>query len=73
MIALDEPVRIAEQGMAVEKEYMESMRQRLEKGYILPGQMESLYRAKEIFARLHYKAKYKNSQDIFIIYFNIDI
>ena len=52
MIALDEPVRIAEQGMAVEKEYMESMRQRLEKGYILPGQMESLYRAKEIFARV---------------------
>lgn len=56
IIALDEPARIAEQGAAVEKEFIESMQQRLEKGYILPGQMGALYRAKEIFAllgRLH--------------------
>lgn len=52
MIALDEPARIAEQGAAVETEYIASMQQRLEKGYLLPGQMEALFRAKEIFARL---------------------
>ena len=52
MIVLDEPVRIAEQSLAVEHEYIDSMQQRLEKGYILPGQMESLFRAKEIFARV---------------------
>lgn len=52
MIALDEPVRIAEQSSAVEQEFVESMQQRLEKGYILPGQMDALFRAKEIFARV---------------------
>lgn len=52
MIVLDEPVRIAQQSLAVETEYIDSMQQRLEKGYILPGQMESLFRAKEIFARM---------------------
>ncbi len=51
MIALDEPVRIAEQSAAVEQEFVESMQQRLEKGYILPGQMDALFRAKEVFAR----------------------
>ena len=56
IVALDEPARIAEQSAAVETEYIDSMQQRLEKGYILPGQMHALYRAKEIFAktgRLH--------------------
>ena len=52
IIALDEPVRIVEQGRAVEKEYIASMQQRLEKGYILPGQMEALFLAREILARL---------------------
>lgn len=51
VIALDEPVRLAKQSAAVEKEFVESMQQRLEKGYILPGQMNALYRTKEIFAR----------------------
>lgn len=51
ILALDEPARIAEQSAAVETEYIESMKQRLEKGYILPGQVDALYRAKEIFAR----------------------
>lgn len=51
ILALDEPIRLAEQSAAVETEYVESMQQRLEKGYILPGQMDALYRAKEIFAR----------------------
>ncbi len=52
LVVLDEPMRIVEQGLAVEKEYIESMGQRLEKGYLLPGQMEALFRAKEILARL---------------------
>ncbi len=52
LIVLDEPVRIVEHSEAVEKEYIESMQQRLEKGYILPGQMNALFLAKEIFARL---------------------
>ena len=52
VVVLDEPVRIAEQAAAVEKEYVESMQQRLEKGYILPGQVDALYLAKEILARL---------------------
>lgn len=51
ILALDEPIRIVEQSAAVETEYIESMQQRLEKGYILPGQVDALYRAKEIFAR----------------------
>ncbi len=45
-------MRIVEQGRAVEKEYIASMQQRLEKGYILPGQMEALFLAREILARL---------------------
>lgn len=51
IVALDEPIRIAEQSAAVETEYIDSMQQRLEKGYILPGQTDALFRAKEIFAR----------------------
>ncbi len=51
LIFLDEPVRISEQSAAVEAEYTDSMQQRLEKGYVLPGQTDALYRAKEIFAR----------------------
>ena len=35
-----------------EREFTESMKQRLEKGYILPGQMETLYSAKETAAKL---------------------
>lgn len=52
IVMLDEPNHIVQHGVAVEKEFIESMGQRLEKGYILPGQMEMLYRAKEILARL---------------------
>ena len=38
MIFLDEPLRLKEQGEAVELEFRESMEHRLEKGYLLPGQ-----------------------------------
>ncbi len=49
---LDEPVRLLEQGRVTEQEFSESMKQRLEKGYILPGQMEALFHSTEIQAKL---------------------
>ena len=52
MCFLDEPVRLEEKGRAVELEFREGMTGRLEKGYILPGQMDVLFMAKTIFARL---------------------
>ena len=36
ILFLDEPARIAEKGRVVEQEFSESMKHRLEKGYILP-------------------------------------
>lgn len=42
-VYLDEPARCIEKGEAVECEFRESMVSRLEKGYILPGQMEVLF------------------------------
>ncbi|MDD6039102.1 MAG: transcription-repair coupling factor [bacterium] len=49
---LDEPARIMEQAHAVELEFSESMKQRLEKGYILPGQADALYSSQEVMGRL---------------------
>ncbi len=43
VLVLDEPVRIREHANAVEFEFQSNMSQRLEKGYLLPGQMEFLY------------------------------
>jgi len=52
LVFLDEPARIREQAEAVELEFRESMSQRAEKGYILPGQMDLLYGGEEIAAKL---------------------
>lgn len=52
IVFLEEPARIREQAEAVELEFRESMAQRAEKGYILPGQMNLLYSGEEIAARL---------------------
>lgn len=49
---LDEPARLLERGRCVEQEYAESMRQRLEKGCMLPGEADVLYGALEVFGRL---------------------
>ena len=49
---LDEPVRLKEQADAVELEFRESMAQRAEKGYILPGQMNLLYSGDQAAAKL---------------------
>ncbi|MBD5552205.1 MAG: transcription-repair coupling factor [Lachnospiraceae bacterium] len=51
-IFLDEPVRIGEHAEAVELEFRESMSHRLEKGYLLPGQMTLLYGRAETAARM---------------------
>lgn len=52
LIFLDEAGRCAERGRVTEQEFSESMKQRLEKGYILPGQMEALYSCGEIAAKI---------------------
>ena len=48
---LDEPARIAEHADAVELEFRESMSQRAQKGYVLPGQMDILYGRDQVMAR----------------------
>ena len=49
---VDEPVRCLEKMKVVEDEFRESMEGRLEKGYILPKQMEVLYPAEAVNAML---------------------
>ena len=51
-IFVDEPARVKEHAGAVELEFRESMMHRVEKGYILPGQMDLLYRADEVTAKM---------------------
>ena len=52
IIFLDEPARIAEKASVVEEEFRESMTNRLEKGYLLPGQMNILFSKEKVFAML---------------------
>lgn len=47
---LDEPSRLFEKASVVEAEFVESMKQRMEKGYALKGQAALLYRKEELFA-----------------------
>ncbi|MCR5691538.1 MAG: transcription-repair coupling factor, partial [Eubacterium sp.] len=51
-VFLDEPHRCIEHGSAVETEFVESMKGRLEKGYILARQMDVLYPVSQILAKL---------------------
>ncbi len=51
-VYLDEPSRIEEHARAVELEFRESMTNRVEKGYILPRQMDVLFSAQEMMAKL---------------------
>ena len=51
-IFVDEPIRVSECAGAVEFEFRESMMHRVEKGYILPGQMDVLFRSEEVAAKL---------------------
>ena len=43
LICLDEPNRISQEGTSVENEFSQSMENRLNKGYVLPGQTRLLY------------------------------
>lgn len=52
LIFLDETNRTIERGMATETEFSESMKQRLEKGYLLPQQMKELFSCKEIIGKI---------------------
>lgn len=52
LLILDEPVRVAEKLRVTEKEFTESMTHRLEKGYLLPGQLKLLHGTKETASRL---------------------
>ena len=52
LIFLDEPNRLLESGQAVEMEFRESMKNRLEKGYVLPGQTRLLFGHQEIIAAI---------------------
>lgn len=49
---LDEPIRVMEKANAVEEEFKESVINRIEKGYMLPLQMDILTGAKEIAAKI---------------------
>ena len=52
LIFLDEPLRLGEHGRAVMKEFNESMSNRLERGYVLPGQADILRSFEETVAEL---------------------
>lgn len=49
-VFLDEPQRLKEKAETVEMEFRESMSHRLEGGYLLPGQTDILFSAKEALA-----------------------
>ena len=53
---VDEPMHCIEKMESVEAEFLESMENRLEKGYILPGQMEILYSADAVLGLLQRKS-----------------
>ena len=52
VIFLDEPMRIQEHANAIELEFRENMMHRLEKGYVIPGQMDMLICVTEVLAIL---------------------
>ncbi len=52
LLFLDEPNRIQEAAGAVELEFRESMKHRLEKGYVLPGQAGILFSHQEIISQI---------------------
>ncbi|WP_099469540.1 transcription-repair coupling factor [Konateibacter massiliensis] len=52
VIFLDEPNRILEKGETIENEFRESMVHRIEKGYILPGQMDILLEHGQVIGKI---------------------
>lgn len=53
LIFLDEAIRCVEKMDTVAREFEESMKQRLERGYILPGQMKAQFLPEQIRGRLN--------------------
>lgn len=53
IIFLDEPNRLIEKGEAVDLEFRESMIGRIEKGYILPSQVDVIFPYKSIIAKFN--------------------
>jgi len=51
LLLFDELTRCVERGKQTETEFSESMKHRLEKGYVLPGQIKELFTEKEIIAK----------------------
>ena len=51
LLIFDELSRCVERGRTTETEFAESMKHRLEKGYVLPGQINELFRYKEVVAK----------------------
>lgn len=52
VFVMDDPKRCLERGLVVETEFMDSMENRLAKGYILPGQMDMLLSVSEMMGHL---------------------
>ena len=52
LFIIDEPARVSEHADAVELEFRESMKMRLEKGYIVPGQADILFTKEKVYGAL---------------------
>lgn len=64
IVFMDEPNRLIEKGEAVSMEFSESMIGRIEKGYILPGQMDVIFDYKRLLANLsHYHSLFISTMD----------
>lgn len=53
LVVIDEPNRLTEHAKTTEEEFRESMIHRLEKGYLLPGQMEVIRNHQEVVHQFH--------------------
>lgn len=72
VVFLDEPTRITEKGEAVELEFREGMIGRIEKGYILPSQVDVIFGLKELLAKIsHMNLVTLSTMDYKIAQFNI--
>ncbi len=52
LVFLDEPARCLEKGRVTQEEFSESMKHRLEKGYVLPGQIDAVATGEKVVAAL---------------------
>lgn len=72
IVFLDEPSRVVEKGEAVELEFREGMIGRIEKGYILPTQLDVIFGYKELLGKIaHMSCALLSTMDYKISQFNI--